>query len=89
METSLRVKLLKYGFTTLVWGCAYFSYVIFLKNVIKIQCILSFQALDALLDLSASSYEQSKNCKDNVNNRQDTGFLTDCADSVSNMDFVT
>ncbi|KAK6235039.1 hypothetical protein SCA6_010376 [Theobroma cacao] len=41
------------------------------------------KALDALLDLSASSYEQSKNCKDNVNNRQDTGFLTDCADSVT------
>lgn len=46
------------------------------------------QALDALLDLSASSYEQSKSCKDNVNNRQDTRFLSECSDSVSNKNFI-
>ncbi|XWS28692.1 hypothetical protein CRYUN_Cryun25bG0093100 [Craigia yunnanensis] len=41
------------------------------------------KALDALLDLSASSYEQSKNCNDNVNNRQETGFLIECADNLT------
>ncbi|XVF05333.1 hypothetical protein REPUB_Repub05bG0163200 [Reevesia pubescens] len=41
------------------------------------------KTLDALLDLSASSYEQSKKCNDNVNNRQDTGFLIECADNLT------
>ncbi|XVF68997.1 hypothetical protein PTKIN_Ptkin11bG0045800 [Pterospermum kingtungense] len=41
------------------------------------------KALDALLDLSASSYEQSKNCNENLNNRQDTGFLIECADNLT------
>ncbi|XVE79403.1 hypothetical protein DITRI_Ditri14bG0055800 [Diplodiscus trichospermus] len=40
------------------------------------------KALDALLDLSASSNEQSKNCDDYVNNRQDTGFLIECVDNL-------
>ncbi|XVE59411.1 hypothetical protein DITRI_Ditri05aG0044200 [Diplodiscus trichospermus] len=41
------------------------------------------KALDALLDLSASSDEQSKNCSDNVNNRQDKGFLSQSADNLT------
>ncbi|XVF46738.1 hypothetical protein PTKIN_Ptkin03bG0052500 [Pterospermum kingtungense] len=41
------------------------------------------KALDALLDLSASSFEQYKNCNDSVKNRQDTGFLSECADSIT------
>ncbi|XWS71576.1 hypothetical protein CRYUN_Cryun03dG0149700 [Craigia yunnanensis] len=41
------------------------------------------KALHALLDLSASSYEQSKNCIDNVNNRQYTRFLSECADNLT------
>lgn len=45
--------------------------------------ILSFQALDALRDLSAPSSEKSKNFNDNANIRQDTGFLIECADNVS------
>ncbi|XWS74022.1 hypothetical protein CRYUN_Cryun02cG0179800 [Craigia yunnanensis] len=48
----------------------------------EIFCSLFF-ALDALLDLSASSYEQSKNRKDSVNNRQDTGFLSECAENLT------
>ncbi|XP_022755886.1 SMR domain-containing protein At5g58720-like isoform X2 [Durio zibethinus] len=41
------------------------------------------KALDALLDLSASFYEQSKKYNDNVNNRQDTGFLSEFADHLT------
>ncbi|XVF19866.1 hypothetical protein REPUB_Repub11eG0147900 [Reevesia pubescens] len=40
------------------------------------------KALEALLDLSAYSYEQSKNCNDNVNNKQDTRFLIE-ADNLT------
>ncbi|XP_022729121.1 SMR domain-containing protein At5g58720-like isoform X2 [Durio zibethinus] len=41
------------------------------------------KALDALLDLSASSYKQSNNCNDNMNARQDAGFLIECADNLT------
>ncbi|XP_016751750.1 SMR domain-containing protein At5g58720 isoform X1 [Gossypium hirsutum] len=40
------------------------------------------KALDALLDLSASSYEKSKSFNDNLNSRQDTGFVIECADNL-------
>ncbi|KAA3458577.1 SMR domain-containing protein isoform X3 [Gossypium australe] len=39
------------------------------------------KALDALLDLSASSYEKSKSFNDNLNSRQDTGFVIECAEN--------
>ncbi|MBA0604826.1 hypothetical protein Godav_017460, partial [Gossypium davidsonii] len=42
---------------------------------------VDFDALDALLDLSASSYEKSKSFNDNLNSRQDTGFVIECADN--------
>ncbi|XP_016751752.1 SMR domain-containing protein At5g58720 isoform X3 [Gossypium hirsutum] len=41
------------------------------------------KALDALLDLSASSYEKSKSFNDNLNSRQDTGFVIECADNLT------
>lgn len=50
-----------------------------------------FQAMNALLELSASSYEQSKNdqsCEGMVNNKEDTQFLFECSDDVSSMIFL-
>lgn len=45
-----------------------------------------FQALDALLDLSASSFEQSGNSRcfnDTVNSKEDNRFLIENSDNVS------
>ncbi|KAK8661186.1 hypothetical protein V6N13_052085 [Hibiscus sabdariffa] len=41
------------------------------------------KALDALLDLSGSSYEKSKNFYDNVNSLQDTDFVIESADNLT------
>ncbi|KAE8687221.1 hypothetical protein F3Y22_tig00111022pilonHSYRG00285 [Hibiscus syriacus] len=41
------------------------------------------KALDTLLDLSGSSYENSKNFNDNVNSRQDIEFVIECADNLT------
>lgn len=45
-----------------------------------------FQALDVLLDLSASSHEQSssgRRVKDSVNYKEDARFLVERSDNVS------
>ncbi|KAI8574013.1 hypothetical protein RHMOL_Rhmol01G0320900 [Rhododendron molle] len=44
------------------------------------------KAMNALLELSASSYEQSKNdqsCEGMVNNKEDTQFLFECSDDLT------
>ncbi|MBA0674581.1 hypothetical protein Goari_016168 [Gossypium aridum] len=46
----------------------------------------SFIALNALLDLSAASYEKSKSFNDNLNSRQDTGFVIEGADNKGSGD---
>lgn len=72
---------------SIVWFCASFS-----KVIICIKLLFYFQALDVLLDLSASSYEQSRNSRyfnNPMNYKEDNACAAERNDNVSNVLCIT